>query len=111
MKQEYSSNEKQKLFEKIAPFLGGSSPDLPTYQQVAQELEMTESAVKVNVHRMRKQFRKLLRDEISNTVASEQEIDQERFSMDWPTTCSSNNNNNRPTKQRQLTNSILCDRE
>lgn len=81
LKQEYSSNEKQKLFEKIASFLGGSSPDLPTYQQVAQELEMTESAVKVNVHRMRKQFRKLLRDEISNTVATEQEIDQELNEM------------------------------
>ena len=38
---------------------------------------MTEGAVKVAVHRLRKRYQELLRDEIGQTVATEEEIDRE----------------------------------
>jgi RNA polymerase sigma-70 factor (ECF subfamily) len=38
---------------------------------------MTEGAVKVAVHRLRKDFRELLRGEIAETVADSSDIDEE----------------------------------
>ena len=38
---------------------------------------MTEGAVKVAVHRLRRRYRQLLREEIAQTVASPEEIDDE----------------------------------
>ena len=44
---------------------------------LAQRLNMTPSAVKVAVHRLRKRYRALLREEIAQTVSSPAEIDAE----------------------------------
>jgi RNA polymerase sigma-70 factor (ECF subfamily) len=38
---------------------------------------MTEGAVKVAVHRMRRRYRELLREEIAHTVASPEEVNDE----------------------------------
>ena len=38
---------------------------------------MTEGAVKVAVHRLRRRYRELLRDEIAHTVDTEDQIDDE----------------------------------
>ena len=52
------------------------------YQQVAQELGISESAVSVAVHRMRQRFGKVLREVIAQTVTNPAEIDDEiRFML------------------------------
>jgi RNA polymerase sigma-70 factor (ECF subfamily) len=38
---------------------------------------MTEGAVRIAVHRLRKRYRELLRDEIAQTVTSDDQIDEE----------------------------------
>ncbi len=38
---------------------------------------MTEGAVKAAVHRLRRSYRELLREEIAHTVSSPEEIDEE----------------------------------
>ena len=38
---------------------------------------MTEEAVKMAVYRLRRQYREILRDEIAQTVVSEEQIDSE----------------------------------
>jgi RNA polymerase sigma-70 factor (ECF subfamily) len=38
---------------------------------------MTEGAVKVTVHRLRRRLRDLLREEVAHTVTAEAEIDEE----------------------------------
>lgn len=48
-----------------------------SYREVADRLSMSEGAVKVAVHRLRKHYRKRLRDEIGQTVDSEGAIDEE----------------------------------
>ncbi len=48
-----------------------------TYAAVALELGMTEGAVKVAVHRLRRRYRELLREEIAQTVQTPDEIDDE----------------------------------
>ena len=64
------------MFEKLKGVLTGAEPALP-YQQVAAELEMTEDAVKMAVHRLRKRFGKGLRAEIAETVSHRDEVDEE----------------------------------
>jgi len=60
----------------LLPFLTGETPH-PTYAQVATELGSSESAVKSAVHRMRRRFGKLLRDEVARTVGVPKEVDEE----------------------------------
>jgi DNA-directed RNA polymerase specialized sigma24 family protein len=48
-----------------------------TYNKIGVGLGMTEGAVKVAVHRMRRRFRELLRDEIARTVADPADVDGE----------------------------------
>ena len=62
-------------FHHLVPFLGGDART--GYRQVASELEMTESAAKGAVHRMRRRFRAVLRDEVARTVQDESQVDDE----------------------------------
>ena len=73
---EFLAEGKAVLFDGLEGFLvrGETSK---TYAQAGSELGMTESAVKKAVHRLRRHFRRLLREEIAHTVASAEEIDEE----------------------------------
>jgi len=63
-------------FELLKPSLLGESSD-GGYAAVAHALGITEGAVKVAVHRLRRRFREMVRQEIAQTVATEHEIDEE----------------------------------
>jgi RNA polymerase sigma-70 factor (ECF subfamily) len=67
---------KERIFNRLKEFLGGAEPEAP-YGQVAEELDMTEGAVKMAVHRLRRQYRRLLRAHIARTVACPEDIDDE----------------------------------
>jgi RNA polymerase sigma-70 factor (ECF subfamily) len=68
-------------FDLLKLYLTGEEPAVP-YRQVAAELGLSESAVKVAVHRMRVRFGQVLREVIAQTVASPEEIDDEiRFML------------------------------
>jgi len=63
-------------FELMKPSLLGESTE-GGYAAIARALGITEGAVKVAVHRLRRRFREMVREEIAQTVADEQEIDEE----------------------------------
>jgi len=63
-------------FQRLAPFLTEPSHGVG-YKQIADELEMTETAVKGAVHRMRKRYGALLRDEVARTVNDPDEVEKE----------------------------------
>ena len=65
-----------KQFAALKPFLTAEKEAIP-YANVAGQLETSEGAVKVVVHRLRQRYRKLLREEIAHTVASPAEVDEE----------------------------------
>ena len=48
------------------------------YAQIAKQLGSSEGAIKVAVHRLRQRYRKLLEEEIANTVASPDDVAEER---------------------------------
>jgi RNA polymerase sigma-70 factor (ECF subfamily) len=72
----YAHKGQANLFEKLKDLLTGS-PTAESYETIAKDLEMTEGAVRVAVHRLRRRFGELLRAEIAQTVADEDEIDDE----------------------------------
>lgn len=64
---------KQKQFEKLKAFLTTEDSHTP-YARIAVELSMSEGAVKVAVHRLRRKYRELLTGEIANTVDSQDDV-------------------------------------
>lgn len=73
---EYESEGNGNFFAKLHPCLVGGRESQP-YAELAVELKMTEGAVKVAVHRLRKRYRQLLRTEIAQTMAADDEVDDE----------------------------------
>lgn len=63
-------------FEVLQPFLS-LDRNTANYADAAARLNTTEGAARVAAHRLRKRYRTLLRDEIANTVATPDEIDDE----------------------------------
>ncbi len=73
---ECAADGKGKLFEQLKTFLmagGGGSAQA----DVARALGMEEGAVRVAIHRLRKRYRQLLRDEIANTLSDPVMVDEE----------------------------------
>ncbi len=73
---EFVRDGKAELFEALKPCLLGERTAQP-YATLASKLVMTEGSVKVAVHRLRQRYRQLLRDEIANTVAKPEEVEDE----------------------------------
>jgi RNA polymerase sigma-70 factor (ECF subfamily) len=72
---------KAQLFEQLKDFVTGEETDVP-YREAGASLGMSEGAVRVAIHRLRRRFRDLLRDEIQHTVADPAEVDDEiRFML------------------------------
>lgn len=73
---DYAEANKAALFENLKGFLTGDSSGIP-YAQVASGMDMTEGAVKVAVHRLRRHFRDALIEQIAETVSDPADIDAE----------------------------------
>jgi RNA polymerase sigma-70 factor (ECF subfamily) len=67
---------KAETFAGLKEFLTAGRQSRP-YRRVAEALGMSEGAVKVAVHRLRRRYRELLREEIAQTVADPGEVDDE----------------------------------
>jgi RNA polymerase sigma-70 factor (ECF subfamily) len=75
LRAEYVLAGKSTLFEALKEHVWGGAAE--GYAQVAARLNTTEGATRVAAHRMRDQFRRLLRREVAHTVACAEEIDAE----------------------------------
>jgi len=76
LQEEIENSANPERSRRLAVFLTGDG-DGVTYKEVAAELDMSESAVKVAVHRLRKRFGALLREEVAATVVDPNETDRE----------------------------------
>ncbi|MFB0556135.1 MAG: RNA polymerase sigma factor [Phycisphaerae bacterium] len=76
LRAELAGRDKQRHFDVFRIYLGGQAAKVP-YHDVADKLKMTEGAVKVAIHRLRRRYREILREEIAQTVAGEDQIDEE----------------------------------
>lgn len=76
LKAESAASDKQQLFNRLKIYLTAERDAVP-YKDAAVKLDMTEGAVKVAVHRLRRRYRELVRDEIAQTVTTEAQVDEE----------------------------------
>lgn len=76
LRRQYAQEGNAELFAALNPCLVGDRTAQP-YAELAEKLGLSESAVKSAVHRLRQSYRKLLREEIRQTVATPGEVDEE----------------------------------
>jgi RNA polymerase sigma-70 factor (ECF subfamily) len=76
LRAEYEAAGKLPLFDRLKELLAGESSQ-PSQAEIAAEMQMTENAVKQAFHRMRHRYRQLLREEIADTVAVPDDVEDE----------------------------------
>ena len=80
LRAEFDSDGKADQFRELQAFITPLQDKIDT-AEVADRLGISETAVRVAAHRLRKRYRKLLREEISQTVAGTEEIEDEIRSL------------------------------
>jgi RNA polymerase sigma factor (sigma-70 family) len=73
---DYAQAGKQRLFAALQPLLTSDAP-VEDYRELGRQLDLSEAAVKVSVHRLRRRFGELLRAEVARTVAEPTEVESE----------------------------------
>lgn len=76
LRRDFAQEGKEALFQTLEPCLIGSREAQP-YAELAAKLGMTQGAVKMAVSRLRERYRACLKEEISHTVSSVAEVDEE----------------------------------
>jgi RNA polymerase sigma factor (sigma-70 family) len=75
---DYNSQGKAATFQALRAFLDPiNTKSLPSYEQVAAQLEISVGALKTLIHRLRKQYTALVREEISRTVSNSADVEAE----------------------------------
>jgi hypothetical protein len=79
---ECAAQGKAATLQALEPFLDPSNVQVvPSYEQVADQLQVSIGAVKTLIHRLRKQFSAILREEVARTVSDPAEINEEIHSL------------------------------
>ncbi len=73
---ELDAEGKAHLFDALKPMLMGERAD-HTYREIGEGLGMSEGAVKVAVHRLRRRYRDVLEEEIGRTLADPTQLEDE----------------------------------
>lgn len=76
LQEEYHRIDKKPLFDLLKVFLTGEK-GTQSYTEIAAKLDMTDGAVRVAVHRLRKRYRDLLCAEIARTVPDPGQVEEE----------------------------------
>jgi RNA polymerase sigma-70 factor (ECF subfamily) len=76
LREEHAASDNPDRFEKLKPFLVADGPE-SGYAGLARELGTSESAARVAVHRLRKRFGGVLREEVARTVTDPADVDAE----------------------------------
>jgi RNA polymerase sigma-70 factor (ECF subfamily) len=75
LRDEFVQHGRSENFERMKVFLLGQS-EAP-YADLAREMNTSEGALKVAIHRLRKRYRELFRQEIADTVVDPAEVESE----------------------------------
>ena len=76
LQEEFNAAGKSDLFRELEVFISGEKTQ-HSYAEIAARLGMSEGAVRVSVHRLRRRYRELLRLEVANTVDTPEAVDAE----------------------------------
>lgn len=70
---EMEGKGKEKTFERLRPWLAGTA-EHGDQLEVASELGISETAIRVVVHRMRRRLRELVEDEVARTLDPDEDV-------------------------------------
>jgi RNA polymerase sigma-70 factor (ECF subfamily) len=73
---EFAAAGKSAQLESLSAFLNQDADDTH-YEELANRTGMSSGALRMAVHRMRRKYRRLLREEIAETVGTPEEVDDE----------------------------------
>lgn len=73
---EFEAKNRGTLFRALRERIGDSSRELPDTPAV-RGLKMNEQALRVTLHRLRKRYREILREEVAQTVARPEDVEEE----------------------------------
>lgn len=76
LEEEFSRQGRSAEFMVLKSFLTSGKGEIP-YEEAARLLEMDSGAVRVRVHRLRKRYRELLKQEIAGTLTDLEMVDEE----------------------------------
>jgi RNA polymerase sigma-70 factor (ECF subfamily) len=76
LREEFEQEQKLKQFECLKGVLTAERGGID-YAEIARNIGMSEATARVAVHRLRKRFREVFREEIAHTVADPRDIDDE----------------------------------
>lgn len=76
LREECESRGRRRLFDLVSGYLAMDRADI-SYASIAQKVGVPETEVKRLLHRMRQRYRDLLRNEVANTVADPDDVDEE----------------------------------
>jgi RNA polymerase sigma-70 factor (ECF subfamily) len=76
LRHHYEQDGRGAIFEQLKRFLAGGDADVG-YREVGVSLGMSEDAVKVAVHRLRRRYRDVLREQVAQTLSTGEAIDDE----------------------------------
>ena len=76
LRERYEKRGKTRTFDALSPLLT-ETPQRGQYKQLAEQLGMSDAALKVEVHRLRRRFGEALREEVEHLVAAGDDVDAE----------------------------------
>ncbi|MCS7468195.1 sigma-70 family RNA polymerase sigma factor [Stieleria sp. ICT_E10.1] len=78
LERDYQAKGKGEWFAKLSPMLTSTDADGPSRQQIASELGLSATALKVAIHRLRATYRQRLLDAVAQTVENPADTGRER---------------------------------
>ncbi|MFT4538718.1 MAG: RNA polymerase sigma factor (sigma-70 family) [Planctomycetota bacterium] len=76
LSEEQESRGRRDVFQRLVGYLSGTPPE-GGLAEAAADSALSTSALKVALHRLRRRYRELLRQEVRETLGPEQDVDQE----------------------------------
>lgn len=76
LESEFETSHRQTHFEKLKPWLVGHNDSL-SQKEVGKQLGLSEGAIKVAIHRLRKRFREHIKSAIADTLGPNDAIEEE----------------------------------
>ena len=76
LRAEFALAGKAEQFEKLSVFLDLAAGET-RYKEIADEMGLSTGALRISVHRLRRTYRRLLREEIAQTVSTPEQTDEE----------------------------------
>lgn len=76
LRAEWTSAGKATVFAHLLPYLDGDQ-NAPPLARTAHELDLNEGALRVTIHRLRRRYRELVREEIAATLTHPEDVEDE----------------------------------